>query len=656
MLQEAREKFADVYVRYPLSSSFTYIIPNGKDVKPGMRVRVNFRNRNVSAFVHRIHSIEPAGFDLKEIIEEIDPHPIFDSRLVELAEYIASNYICTVGEVLSVALPSGVSSRHRYRKPNITRGERKIRLTEAQRKIYEDIISSSENPFHLIHGITSSGKTEIYIELAKYIIEQNRSVIYLVPEITLSSQIYERIATVFGEQLVIYHSRLTPNQRLNSWMRFYSGDAKIAVGTRSAVFLQCPDLGLIIIDEEHDGSYKETGTPRYNARRVATHRSRMERSLLVMGSATPSIESLYAAEKNVFTLHRLDHRYGKAQLPVIEVVKIEPFKPSDMLSSVLRLYSKQAIKSGNQVILLLNRRGFSPILICNACGEVVNCPFCSISMNYHRDGLMHCHYCGYKKVVALNCETCGSDQLIKLGSGTQRLEEVIEEVLGKLRIFRLDQDSSRKKDIIFELIDKMNSGEIDILLGTQMVAKGFDFHNVSTVGIILADIGINLPDFRSSERIFSLLMQVAGRCGRGELPGRVIVQTLNDRHYIFNFLKNHDYYGFYRYELSVRRMMDYPPFTRITRLLVRGRNQEKVRASIDALKSKIEIEIGKRNASISLLGPAEAPIPKISNNYRYHLLLKSRDIEGVRDIVKSVRDCINEDSYLEIDVDPYDIL
>ncbi len=656
MPRESGDTFADVYVRYPLASSFTYIIPDGMPVHPGMRVRVNFRNRIVSAFVHRVHGVKPVGFELKEIIEVIDSNPIFDSRLVSLAEYVASNYICSVGEVLSMALPSAESERHRYKKPLISHGERKIGLTEAQKGIYEDIINSLENPFHLIYGITSSGKTEIYIELAKHVIAQNRSAIYLVPEITLSSQIYERISNVFGEQLVIYHSRLTANQRLNSWMRFYRGEAKIAVGTRSAVFLQCPDLGLIIIDEEHDGSYKENSTPRYNARRVAVHRCRQEKSLLVMGSATPSIESLYAAERNIFKLHRLKDRYGNAQLPVIEIVKIEPFKPSDMLSSVLRLYSKQAIDRGNQVIYLLNRRGFSPILICNECGEVVNCPFCSISMNYHRDGQMHCHYCGFRKGLLKSCEECGSDDMVKLGSGTQRLEEMIGEVFGKLRVFRLDQDSSRKKDVVFELIDKMNRGEIDILLGTQMVAKGFDFHNVSTVGIILADIGINLPDFRSTERIFSLLMQVAGRCGRGEQPGMVIVQTLNDKHYIFDFLKDHDYYGFYRYELSVRKMMDYPPFTRITRLLVRGRDQERVRESVYALKSEIEVEIKKRNRDISLLGPAEAPIPKISSNYRYHLLLKSRDIENVKEIVKSVRNCISDGSYLEIDVDPYDIL
>lgn len=652
-----RQGLADVYVRYPVEGFFTYRIPETLSVCPGMRVTVNFRKRVIPAFVHRVHNNEPEGVALKEIDGVIDAHPIFDDRLIRFAEFVAANYLCTVGEVLALALPSGQGRSIKRAAPVPAVQERRIELTDMQQRIFKLILESREKPYHLIFGITGSGKTEIYIELAKSIIEKQQSVIYLVPEITISSQIYERVASVFGDQLILYHSRLTPNQRLSNWIRFYRGDARIAVGARSAVFLQCPDLGLVIIDEEHDASYKESSTPRYNARRLAMHRCKTEQAILVMGSATPSIESLYAAERGIFQLHQLTERYGHAGLPEIDIVRVKPDRPADLLSPRLRLHSKRAIEAGEQVILLLNRRGFAPILICNACGEAFTCPFCSISMNYHKDGCMHCHYCGYITPVNDRCVRCGSEDLVKLGSGTQRLEDTINTIFNNPRVFRLDQDSTRKKNVVFDLIDRMNRGAVDILLGTQMVAKGFDFHRVSTVGVILADIGINLPDFRSAERIFSLLMQVAGRCGRGAVAGKVIVQTLNDEHYLFDFLKRHDYYGFYRHELSMRKLMGYPPFSRIIRLLMRGKNEEKVIDSITALRTAIEEEIRQQQREITLLGPSPAPLPRIAGNYRYHLILKSKDIDGARAVVKSVKRGVGERyGYLEIDIDPHEIL
>jgi primosomal protein N' (replication factor Y) (superfamily II helicase) len=654
-------KYADVYVGYPVDGSFTYSVPEGMDARPGMRVGVNFKNRNVTAFVQRTHNVKPDFKQIKEISKVIDPVPIFDNKLLELAEYTASNYLCNTGEVMAMALPSGVKPSERYKHPfkHKELPDRNIELNSDQKVIYQDILHSYCNgqPHHLLFGITGSGKTEIYIELAKYLIAQGRSVIYLVPEITLSSQIFERLYNVFGNDLTVYHSHLTANQRLHSWMKFYTGEAKIAVGTRSAVFMQCPDLGLMIIDEEHDWSYKEHSTPRYHARRLAYHRCNMEKAILVMGSATPSIESLYSTELGALKLHVLKSRFGEAELPEIDIIKIDPKKRETMLSTRLLIYTKRALSNGNQAIFLLNRRGFSPIVLCNDCGETLLCPHCNISLNFHKSGKMICHYCGFTRNLPETCPECESENMIKLGAGTQKVEEIINETFAGHTIFRLDQDSTRKKYAIFDIVEKMSRNEIDILLGTQMVAKGFDFHNVSVVGVLLADIGLNMPDFRAAERIFSLLIQVSGRCGRGKVQGKVVIQTLDEEHYIFGFLKNHDYFGFYKHELSMRKALQYPPFSRMARLLVRGKKEEKVIASINNLKAALEKELENTGIPVTILGPVTAPFAKISNNYRYHIILRSDKVESIRQIIKSARSAVTgKDVYLEVDIDPYDIL
>jgi primosomal protein N' (replication factor Y) len=652
-------KYADVYVGYPVEGSFTYAVPEGVSVLPGTRVGVDFNNRPALAFVHRVHSEPPAGIEIKSISGVVDTEPIFDSRLLDLCSYVADNYFCTMGEALAMALPSGRSASARFKHPSAPPAGSGRTLTEEQRAVFENIAQSGDGRTggHLIFGITGSGKTEIYMELAERLIRENRSVIYLVPEISLSSQIFTRLHAVFGEELIVYHSQLTPQQRLHSWLRFYRGESRIAVGTRSAVFLQCPGLGLIVVDEEHDPSYKEHSTPRYNARRIALYRSRKEGALLVMGSATPSIESLYSAERGMLRLHVLKGRFGEAALPPVEVVRIRPGKPAELLSSILKLHSKRALDDGRQVIYLLNRRGFAPFVLCESCGDVPGCPRCSVGLNFHRDGSLLCHLCGYRRRMPENCGKCGSDGLVRVGSGTQRIEDLVGSTFPASRIFRLDQDSSRKKGTGFRMVEMMNRGEVDILLGTQMVAKGFDFHNVALVGVILADIGINLPDFRAPERIFSLLLQVAGRCGRGAVPGRVIVQTFNDDHYIFSFLKSHDYHGFYRHELEMRKAMDYPPFSRLVRLLARGAREERVSGAIEAVGLRLKELIEREGLKATLLGPSQAPLGKIARNFRYHLILKSHSLEDLRRLARAAREsALPGGVYLEMDVDPVDML
>ena len=653
-------RYADVHMGCPVEGPFTYTVPEGMELTTGMRVRVDFKGRVLTAFVNLVHDRTPSGFEIKPIIERIDERPVFGERMLECARYMADTYFCSTGEALSMALPSGLRPSKRFKNPFSPGRTGEILLNDEQQSVFDGIAGSigKGERAHLIFGVTGSGKTEIYMRLAKLIMERGASVIYLVPEISLSSQIFERLYAVFGESLVIYHSGLTANQRLHAWMRFFEGEARIAVGTRSAVFLQCPDLGLVIVDEEHDGSYKEHSTPRYNARRIALFRSRSEGAALVMGSATPSMESLYSAERGLLKLHTLEARFGGASLPSVEIVRIHPSATPQMLSPVLKLHSKRAIDAGKQAIYLLNRRGFAPFVLCDSCGEAVTCPNCSIGMNYHRDGSVRCHWCGLKKRAPERCPSCSSEELVKIGSGTQRVEELVAAEFSGARIFRLDQDSSRKKNASFELVERMNDGQIDILLGTQMVAKGFDFKNVTVVGVLLADIGLNLPDFRASERVFALLMQVAGRCGRGDEPGRVIVQTMNEDHAIFGFLKSHDYRGFYRHELAARRMLDYPPFSRIVRLLIRGRNDGRVADSAESIGRLLRDSLKKKNgAAVTLLGPSEAPLARLGGNHRRHIIMKSRDQEAMRYLVGIAKDfSIPRDVYLEIDMDPYELL
>jgi primosomal protein N' (replication factor Y) len=651
--------FADVYVPFPVNRSFTYRVPAGRGLLPGCRVIVDFSGRETPAFIVNVHESKPEGYEVKEVVSVIDNEPVFDRRLIELSEEIASYYFSSPGEVLSLAVPSGKNPSGRYKIPFEKSEKRDISLNHEQGQICEEIIKQYKdgNLHHLIFGVTGSGKTEVYIELARYLIKMGRSVIYLVPEISLSSQIFGRLYRVFGDELIIYHSSITPNQRLHSWNKFYRGEAKIAVGTRSAVFLQCPDLGAIVIDEEHDGSYKENSSPRYNAKRVAFYRSKKEESLVVLGSATPSVESLYAAENGALKLHRFRERYGNSRLPVVDVVDFHPGEGKDYLSSPLKLFTKRAVDEGNQVIYLLNRRGFSPFVICDQCGHVAECPDCSISLNYHGSAGLLCHYCGMKKKLPETCEKCGSDKIVKLGSGTQRVEDYIKNAYRDFRIFRLDRDSAKKKNLAGELVEKMNRGEVDLLLGTQMVAKGFDFPGVTVVGVLLADIGLHLPDFRASERIFSLLVQVAGRSGRGEAPGRVILQTLNSDHPVFRYIRDHDYYSFYRSELEERKLLNYPPFSRLVRLLVRGHDEEKVIETVNRLRNEIDSILRVSKADISVLGPASAPLSKIAKNYRHHIILKSRNAEELhRTISEAKKIPVAGKLYLEIDMDPYDLL
>jgi primosomal protein N' (replication factor Y) (superfamily II helicase) len=650
-------KYADVVLNVPVDRSFTYGIPENLDVKVFTRVTVPFGKRKEPGFVMRIHNEKPSGFETKDIISCIDEIQLFDKRLADLCRYTADFYISSLGEALAAALPSGTSEgvREKDRGEYTARSPESIDLTDDQKEALSNILSSSAASTHLLYGVTGSGKTEVYLSLVRRIIEQGKSALILVPEISLSAHIFLRFREYFGETLVLYHSALTQNQRLNNWKKFSEGRARVAVGTRSAVFMQCPSLGLIVIDEEHDGSYKEHSTPRYNARRIAMQRIKEEGALLVLGSATPSIETMYAAKSGVIGLHRLAQRYMNTPLPTVDVIAIDGKRDDDIISNDLKIAVKRAADNGKQTILLLNRRGFAPIVMCRTCRKKIECPHCSISLTYHRDGTLLCHYCGYTIKEPQVCPTCFSKDIAKIGAGTQRIEQILEKQLPTMRVFRLDQDAVRKKDASYNLIEQMNNGEIDILLGTQMVSKGFDFSNVDIVGILLADIGMSLPDFRSSERIFSLITQAAGRCGRSERQGRVIVQTLDTENELIRFIAHHDYESFYAREIELRKLAMYPPFARIARFLLRGTDEEKVQAAAKSIGAEIKKILNGK--PLPILGPSPAPLAKIGDNYRYHLIVKSKSADILISLARDIRNFYNKsEPYLEIDIDPFEML
>ncbi len=646
--------YADVYVNTPLDKSFLYAIPSDMEVAMGQRVNVNFAGRNTVGFVSSTHSEKIGDFEVKPILSVIDLYPIFDKRLVKLVHYLSHSYVSSMGEAFFKALPS---LKKQLDVPTIDTAEDmtfRNSLTHKQMEVYENIASSNEEA-HLIYGVTGSGKTEVYIKLAMDMIHSGKSVIFMVPEIGLSSQIYVRLQEVFGDLLVIYHSLLNAKERYERWVRFYRGDARIVIGTRSAVFMQCPDLGLVIIDEEHDGAYKEQSTPRYSAKRLAFFRAKWEGAKLVMGSATPSLETFHAAKQGVLGLHILDERYGERLLPEIELVKVSG--QQDEISGKLKVLTNRAVREGRQVILLLNRRGFSPVVICGDCSEIVMCPHCNVGMNYHRNKGLLCHYCGNVAPLPKVCPKCGAENIHLVGSGTQKIEELAAKDFPNFNILRMDQDSAKRKNSASELVRKMNSGEVDILLGTQMIAKGFDFPKVGVAGVLMADIGLNLPDFRASEKIFSLLVQLAGRSGRGSERGKVIIQTLNPDHSVFKFVLNQDYFGFFENEMEMREALNYPPFSRITRLVVRGKDEDRVEEVSHSLGEIILETVKSHGMKVEVLGPTPAPLSKTGGNFRYHIVLKSATLQGIPDLLRqAISRTDRKKVYIEVDIDAVDMI
>lgn len=490
----------------------------------------------------------------------------------------------------------------------------------------------------LFHGVTGSGKTAVYLAGMRSVLEAGRSAILLVPEIGLTPAVAADLHQIFGDEVAILHSALSDRERAEQWHRIKRGEARIVVGTRSAVFAPVNDLALIIVDEEHDGSYKQEETPRYHARDVAVMRAKMSGATVVLGSATPSLESYFNARKSKYALIELPDRVEQRPLPEVEVVdmrlEFQETGREQVISRKLATEIQERLDRKEQAMVLLNRRGYSPAVLCRTCGKKLECQNCAIALTHHkREHKMVCHYCGYIAPVPKSCPYCSSEYVYFLGTGSEKLEELLHGMFPQARIARLDRDTVRGHEDFERTLNALNEGELDLIVGTQMIAKGHDIHGVTLVGVVGADAALGLPDFRAAERTFQLLTQVAGRAGRGQSPGKVILQTYFQDHYAVQYAARHDFIGFYEKELQFRSWMHYPPYSALANVLVRSTSLD------DALQWSGSL--GKwfdqtRHEGVRVLGPAAAPIMRLKQDYRYHFVLKSPSREKLNATLRAM--------------------
>jgi primosomal protein N' (replication factor Y) len=490
----------------------------------------------------------------------------------------------------------------------------------------------------LLHGVTGSGKTAVYLAAMRSVLEAGRSAILLVPEIGLTPAVAADLHQIFGDEVAILHSALSDRERAEQWHRIKRGDARMVVGTRSAVFAPVADPALIIVDEEHDSSYKQEETPRYHARDVAVVRAKMANAVVVLGSATPSLESYFNAKKNKYALIELPDRVEQRPLPEVEIIDMrQEFQETgheQVISRKLAAEIKDRLERKEQVMVLLNRRGYSPVVLCRTCGKKLECQNCAIALTHHkREHKMVCHYCGYTAAVPKACVHCGSEYVYFLGTGSEKLEELLHGMFPQARIARLDRDTVRGHEDFERTLNALSEGELDLLVGTQMIAKGHDIHGVTLVGVVGADVALGLPDFRAAERTFQLLTQVAGRAGRGQSPGKVILQTYFQDHYAVQYAAQHDFIGFYEKELRFRSWMHYPPYSALANVLVRSDKLDDALQWSGTLGKWFE---ATRHESVRVLGPAAAPIMRLKRDYRYHFVLKSPSREKLNTTLRAM--------------------
>ncbi len=490
----------------------------------------------------------------------------------------------------------------------------------------------------LLHGVTGSGKTAVYLAAMRSVLDAGRSAILLVPEIGLTPAVAADLHQVFGDEVAILHSALSDDERAEQWHRIKRGEARMVVGTRSAVFAPVSDLALIIVDEEQDSSYKQEETPRYHARDVAVMRANMAKAVVVLGSATPSLESYFNAKKHKYALVELRDRVEQRPLPEVEIVDMrQEFQETgaeQVISRRLASEIKDRLDRKEQVMVLLNRRGYSPVALCRACGKKLECVNCAISLTHHkRENRMECHYCGFTAKVPKVCAHCGSEYVYFIGTGSEKLEELLHGMFPQARIGRLDRDTVRGHEDFERALNALNEGELDILTGTQMIAKGHDIHGVTLVGVIGADAALGMPDFRAAERTFQLLTQVAGRAGRGQTPGKVVLQTYFQDHYAVQYAAAHDFRGFYDKELRFRSWMHYPPYSALSNVLIRSDKLDEALRWSGILGKWFE---RTRHEGIRVLGPAAAPIMRLKRDYRYHFVLKSASREKLNATLRAM--------------------
>ncbi len=541
-----------------------------------------------------------------------------------------------------------VTASRLYRNPAVHSDEKRrpVALRESQRQIVEQVLADYRKGQHgtyLIHGVTGSGKTEIYIEAAAEMAAMGKQVIVLIPEIALTYQTVMRFYSRFGQRVSILNSRMSAGERFDQFERAGNGELDVMIGPRSALFTPFLHLGLIIIDEEHESAYKSETMPRYHARETAIRRAEMTGASVILGSATPSLESYTKALNGEYRLFSLTERQGGGALPSVEIADLRKELAAGNRSVLSRsLYEAicDRLDRQEQIMLFLNRRGFAGFVSCRECGQVVKCPHCDVSLSYHRDGRLHCHYCGYQTPMVKTCPSCGSRYIGTFKAGTQQVEEYIKKTFPEVRVLRMDLDTTRQKGGYEAILEQFANGEADILVGTQMIVKGHDFKNVTLMGILAADMSLMVPDYRSAERTFQLLSQAAGRAGRGKRPGQVVIQTYQPEHYAVQAAAAHDYRRFYEEEMGYRMLMGYPPAAHLAAVMVSSREESTAEELAKLLKERI-LFLSRENP-VECMGPAPAGIAKLRDMYRRVLYIKDRDFDRLTELRKGLEDYVEQ--------------
>ena len=696
-----------------IEQTFTYKIPNNLVVSPGQRVLIPFGKRTVEGFVIKTHNKEDHDYNIKNIISTVDEKPVINDEMLELGKYINKKNLSSLMSAYQTMLPAALKAKNRkkaskkYVKYIIALNDKNIK-TQKQKELYEMIKKNGETlksnikskailktllenknlkeidkevyrlneetkinkldleltnnqkqvlnnidltkfePY-LIHGVTGSGKTLVYIKLIEKILKLKKEAILLVPEISLTPQMVKIFKNHFGKIIAILHSGLSDGEKYDEWRKIERKEVSIVIGARSAIFAPFTNLGIIIIDEEHSSSYKQENIPKYNAIDIALKRGKTYNCPVILGSATPSIETYTRAKIGVYKLLEMKERVNK-RMPLVTLVdmKDEFKKGNRILSSVVKEKINDRLEKNEQVIVLLNRRGFSTVITCKSCGYTHKCPNCDIPLIYHKSGnIMKCHYCDYKAPKLLECPNCHSKDINSFGMGTEKLQEILTETFEKAKTIRMDADTTRRKNAYEKIINDFKDQKYNILVGTQMIAKGLDFPKVSLVEVVNGDASLNVPDFRSAERTYELLSQVSGRSGRADIPGEVIIQGFNMNHYSIIAAKENDYTKFYNEEMNIRKVLKYPPYFNLCLIKISGKDYNKVLEQAN----KISIYL-KNNIKDIVLGPSSANIPRINNIYYIQIIIKYKKTKDIINELKFIKKIYKKFVTIDIDLNP----
>ena len=623
-----------------LISAYQVMLPKALKAKAGTTIRKKFHT------FYQLEQRDYLGTSLpqKKILE------LFHDRKMIPKEELTSISLSALSTLVEkkVLLPVFIED---YRLKYEVHKESKKVLTPLQQEVVTKVIQGDCRKPFLLFGVTGSGKTEVYMNIIEHVLNQGKTAIILVPEISLTPQMVEQFSNRFGNQIAALHSALSDGEKYDEWRRIARGEASIVIGARSAIFAPLKNIGIIIMDEEHSDSYKQGDKdPRYHARDIAIWRAKYHACPVLLGSATPSLESMARAQKGVYQLLTLTERVNGRKLPDVEIIDMnqEAKKSSSHLTVQLLNEINDCIDRGEQAILFLNRRGFSTFVTCKNCAETIKCPHCDITLTYHKSNrMLRCHYCGYATPLPKVCPNCGEEALSDLGVGTEKIEEELHNLLPYAKVLRMDVDTTSRKGAHKKMIDAFRGHEYDILLGTQIVAKGLDFSDVTLVGVINADTSLNIPDFRSSENTYSLLSQVAGRSGRSSKQGKVLIQTFNPDHYAISYVKRHDYLGFYKEEMVIRRKLGYPPYYFLCYIKISGRDSKYIYQ--EALKIKQSLDCSLEHTTI--LGPTSLPIFRVNNIYRYGIILKYKREDKLRSELSHIKNHYKTNSKVRIDID-----